>query len=40
LQAQLEGYLVALGILARGQTLNIQEVPMSDAPDLQPAYED
>jgi len=42
LQAQLEGYLVALGILAKGQTLNAQEVPMgdaSDAPDLQPAYE-
>lgn len=40
LQAQLEGYLVALGILAKGQTLNAQEVPMGDAPDLQPAYED
>ena len=40
LQAQLEGYLVALGILAKGQTLNAQEVPMSDAPNLQPAYED
>ncbi len=40
LQAQLESYLVALGILAKGQTLNAQEVPMSNAPDLQPAYED
>jgi len=40
LQAQLEGYLVALGILAKGQTLNAQEVPVSDTPNLQPAYED
>ena len=40
LQSQLEGYLVALGILNKGQTLNPQEMPMSDASNLQPAYED
>ena len=28
LQAQLEGYLVTLGILQPGQTLNPQEVPL------------
>jgi len=40
LQAQLEGYLVALGILNKGQTLNPQEMPTSDTSNLQPAYED
>lgn len=41
LQAQLEGYLVSLGILQNGQTLNAQEMPPSaDVPDLQPVYED
>ncbi len=40
LQAQLEGYLVALGILNKGQTLNPQEMPMIDASNLQAAYED
>ena len=41
LQAQLEGYLVSLGILQNGQTLNAQEMPPSaDEPDLQPVYED
>jgi hypothetical protein len=41
LQAQLEGYLVYLGILQNGQTLNAQETPPSaDVHDLQPAYED
>jgi hypothetical protein len=37
LQAQLEGYLVTLGILQRGQTLKAQE---SNAQELQPVYED
>lgn len=37
MQAQLEGYLVTLGILQRGQTLNAQE---SNAQELQPVYED
>ena len=36
----LEGYLVALGILNKGQTLNSQEMPTSDTANLQPAYED
>jgi len=40
LQAQLEGYLVSLGILQKGQTLNPQETPPSeDVHDLQPAFE-
>lgn len=40
LQAQLEVYLVSLGILQKGQTLNAQETPPSaDAPDMQPAFE-
>ena len=39
LQVQLEGYLVSLGILQRGQTLNAQESPPTDAPDLQPTFE-
>lgn len=41
LQAQLEGYLVALGILQPGQTLNAQETPPEpDVADQQPVYED
>lgn len=41
MQAQLEGYLVSLGILQPGQTLKAQETaPDVDAPDLQLAYED
>lgn len=40
LQSQLEGYLVALGILSKGQTLNPQEMPTSDTSNLQAAYED
>ena len=40
LQAQLEGYLVELGILQKGQTLNAQETPPSaDATEQQPAFE-
>ncbi len=39
LQVQLEGYLVSLGIFQEGQTLNPQETPPSDAPNLQPAFE-
>ena len=40
LQAQLEGYLVSLGILQNGQTLNAQEAPPSaDATEQQPAFE-
>ena len=40
MQAQLEGYLVELGILQKGQTLNPQETPPSeDVHDLQPACE-
>lgn len=40
LQAQLEGYLVSLGILQKGQTLNPQETPPSeDVHELQPAFE-
>ncbi len=38
LQAQLEGYLVSLGILQKGQTLIAQESPSSDASDLQLAF--
>jgi hypothetical protein len=40
LQSQLEGYLVALGILSKGQTLNPQDMATSDTSNLQPAYED
>jgi hypothetical protein len=41
LQAQLEGYLVTLGILAPGQRLNAQEVsPQADVNDHEPVYED
>jgi hypothetical protein len=40
MQAQLEGYLVALGILSKGQTLNPQEMRTSNTSNLQPAYED
>lgn len=41
LQAQLEGYLVSLGILQKGQTLNAQETPPAeDASALQPEYQD
>ncbi len=40
LQAQLEGYLVTLGILQPGQTLLAQEMPLSDESiDLQPVCE-
>jgi len=41
LQAQLEGYLVSLGILQPGQTLNTQEAPPeADTASPQPIYED
>ena len=41
LQAQLEGYLVSLGILQPGQTLNTQEAPPeADTASPQPMYED
>lgn len=41
LQAQLEGYLVSLGILQRGQTLNAQETPPgTGVAEMQPAYQD
>jgi hypothetical protein len=41
LQAQLEGYLVSLGILQHGQTLNAQEMPPdAGVADMQPAYQD
>lgn len=40
MQAQLEGYLVSLGILQKGQTLKAQVTPpRDDTPDLQPALE-
>jgi len=40
MQAQLEGYLVSVGILQKGQTLNAQETPPSaDATEQQPAFE-
>ena len=40
MQAQLEGYLVELGILQKGQTLNAQETPPSaDTTEKQPAFE-
>lgn len=40
MQAQLEGYLVSLGILQKGQTLTAQITPPSaDEADLQPAME-
>jgi hypothetical protein len=40
LQAQLESYLVTLGILQPGQTLNAQETPPeSGLADAQPVYE-
>lgn len=38
LQAQLEGYLVALGVLKSGQTLSAQHAAGHDAGDLQPAF--
>lgn len=41
LQAQLEGYLVTLGILAPGQRLNAREVsPQAGVNDKQPVYAD
>ena len=41
LQTQLEGYLVSLGILQPGQTLNAQEAPPeADTASPQPIYED
>ncbi len=40
LQAQLERYLIALGILDKGQALNAQKMPMSEDSALQPVYED
>lgn len=41
MQAQLEGYLVTLGILQHGQTLNAQEsTAQADDTNLQPVYED
>ena len=41
LQAQLEGYLVSLGILQPGQTLNAEEAPPeADTTNPQPVYED
>jgi len=41
LQAKLEGYLVELGILQRGQTLSAQEAPPeADMLNQQPVYED
>ncbi|MCH2221858.1 MAG: hypothetical protein MK097_16265, partial [Dechloromonas sp.] len=41
LQAQLEGYLVSLGILQPGQTLTAQEAPPeAGTVNQQPVYED
>ena len=41
MQAQLEGYLVAVGILQKGQTLSAQELPPeTDAVSSSSAYED
>ena len=41
MQAQLEGYLVAVGILRKGQTLSAQEVlPEADAVGSAPVVED
>jgi hypothetical protein len=40
LQAQLESYLVTLGILQPGQTLNVQDAPPESTVDPQPVYED
>ena len=41
MQAQLEGYLVAVGILQKGQTLNVQEPPLeTDVMNSSPVLED
>ena len=41
MQAQLEGYLVAVGILQKGQTLSAQELPPeADAVSSSSAFED
>jgi hypothetical protein len=41
MQAQLEGYLVAVGILQKGQTLSAQELPPeTDAVSSSSAFED
>lgn len=41
MQAQLEGYLVAVGILKKGQTLNVQELPpKTDVMNSSPVLED